>query len=76
MTRFGCFKNAFTMVTDLSELHFVTFFFSFDTNERNDLYGLWQQHKQLKLWRPMRLDLIFTMMRDIDIYSNFCLIKI
>ena len=48
MSRFGGSKNAFAMVTDLSERHFDTNFFPFDKNERNDLYGLWQQHKQLK----------------------------
>ena len=36
------------MVTDLSERHFDTNFFPFDKNERNKLYGIWQQHKQLK----------------------------
>ena len=48
MSRFGGSKNAFAMVTDLSERHFDTNFFPFDKNERNDLYGIWQQHKQLK----------------------------
>ena len=33
----------------LTSLNFtLSHFFSFDTNKRNDLYGLWQQHKQLK----------------------------
>ena len=36
------------MVADLSECQFDANFFPFDTNEKNDLYGLWQQHKQLK----------------------------
>ena len=45
-------------------------YFSVGTNEKNDFYNLWQQHKQLKtmdIW--VTLDLILTM-RDIYINSN------
>ena len=39
-----CFCNGYwPLWTSLCHI-----FFSFDTNKRNDLYGLWQQHKQLK----------------------------
>ena len=39
------------------------------TNKRSDCYEPLQQHKHMKQWRWMRLDLIFTM-RDIYINSN------
>ena len=36
------------MVTSLSELCFRIKIFVFGTNEKSDLYELWQQHKQLE----------------------------
>ena len=46
--KFGSFKNPFATITSRPELYFRFWWSIVSTNEKNDFYKLWQQHKLLK----------------------------